>query len=151
DVLVPFLATVLPALFLLGLFTVVRLVETGLESMHFLDGIAHIRGYYRTLGPEAAVHFAPEAGRWPQTASPAVRQGPVLAFFGTTATMVAVINNVVAGAGIALLVRTVNPSASAWIAASAGIAAAVILTFLFYLYQRWRFADFDLRSVHQPG
>src|SRR5215212_2339601 len=47
DVFVPFAATVLPALFLLGLFTVARLVETGLESMHCLAGIARIRAFYR--------------------------------------------------------------------------------------------------------
>src|ERR671919_554418 len=53
DLLVPFAATVLPAVFLLGIFTVVRLVETVLESQHYLTGIARIRAYYRTLGPEA--------------------------------------------------------------------------------------------------
>ena len=34
DVLIPFAAIVLPAVFLLGIFTVARLVETTLESMH---------------------------------------------------------------------------------------------------------------------
>jgi hypothetical protein len=33
--LVPFAATVLPAVFLLGLFTVVRLVDTGVENLQF--------------------------------------------------------------------------------------------------------------------
>lgn len=65
DAFVPFVATVLPALFLLGAFTVVRLVDVNLENMQFLQGIARIRGYYRTLGPEAAEFFAPRtaAGR----------------------------------------------------------------------------------------
>ena len=54
----PFVATVLPAVFLLGLFTVVRLVDTGLESMQYLTGIARIRGFYRTLGAQAAEHSA---------------------------------------------------------------------------------------------
>src|SRR4029434_7336798 len=56
DLLVPFAAISLPAVFLLGIFTVVRLVESALESMQCLTGIARIRGYYRTLGPEAARH-----------------------------------------------------------------------------------------------
>ena len=43
DVFLLFAGTVLPALFLLGPFTVVRLVETALESMHYLTGIARIR------------------------------------------------------------------------------------------------------------
>jgi hypothetical protein len=46
ELLMPFAATVLPAIFLLGIFTVVRLVETALESMHCLAGIARIRAFY---------------------------------------------------------------------------------------------------------
>jgi hypothetical protein len=63
DLLVPFAAISLPAVFLLGIFTVVRLVESTLESMQCLAGIARIRGYYRTLGSEAAGYFAPKYGR----------------------------------------------------------------------------------------
>jgi len=143
DILLPFAATVLPTIFLLGLFTVVRLVETGLESIQYLRGMARIRGFYRTLGPEAARQFAPEYGRWPEIQSPALRIGPMFAFFGTTASMIAVINNVVAGVGIALLVRALSPSMPGWIGAAAGILAAALLTLAFYAYQRWRFGDFD--------
>ena len=56
DVLIPFAAIVLPAIFVLGIFTVVRLVETSLDSRHCLRGIARIRAYYRTLGTDAARH-----------------------------------------------------------------------------------------------
>jgi hypothetical protein len=148
DLLVPFAAISLPAVFLLGIFTVVRLVESALESMQYLTGIARIRGYYRTLGPEAARYFAPEYGRWPEAEAeePALRFGPALAFFGTTATMIAVINNVVAGVGVALLTRFLRPSAPSWVSAVAGLAGALILTWLFYAYQRWRFDDFDARA-----
>jgi hypothetical protein len=145
-VLIPFAAIVLPAVFVLGVFTVVRLVETALESMHCMRGIARIRGYYRTLGPEAARHFSAEHGRWPEAESPALRFGPALAFFGTTASMIAVINNVVAGVGIALLTRCLSPSAPSWVDAAAGVVGALVLTWLFYLYQRWRFADYDARA-----
>jgi hypothetical protein len=146
DVLIPFAAIVLPAVFVLGIFTVARLVETALESMQCLDGIARIRGYYRTLGPEAAHHFSPENGRWPEVEPPALRLGRTLAFFGTTASMIAVINNVVAGVGIALLTRFLKPSAPSWIAAAAGIVGALVLTWLFYAYQRWRFDEYDIRA-----
>jgi hypothetical protein len=146
DLLVPFAAISLPAIFVLGIFTVVRLVESALESMQYLTGIARIRGYYRTLGPEAARHFAPEYGRWPEMEPPALRFGSALAFFGTTASMIAVINNVVAGVGVALLARFLSPSAPSWVGAVAGIAGALILTWLFYAYQRWRFADYDARA-----
>ena len=82
DVLLPFAAIVLPAVFVLGLFTVTRLVETALESMHCLDGIARIRAYYRTLGPVAERHFSPESGRWPEAQPPALRLGPASLFSG---------------------------------------------------------------------
>ena len=146
EVLIPFAAIVLPAVFVLGVFTVVRLVETTLESQHCLRGIARIRGYYRTLGPEAARQFAAEHGRWPEAEPPALRLGPVVAFFGTTASMIAVINNVVAGAGIALLARYLTPAAPSWLYAVTGVAGALTLTWLFYLYQRWRFAEYDTRT-----
>ena len=141
--LIPFAATVLPAVFLLGIFTVVRLVETALENMHCLRGIARIRGYYRTLGPEAARQFSTKLGRWPEAETPSLRLGRALAFFGTTASMIAVINNVVAGAGVSMLARYLDPSAPAWMAAAAGIVGALVLTGLFYRYQRWRFEDWD--------
>ena len=143
ELLVPFAAISLPAVFLLGIFTIVRLVESALESMQYLTGIARIRGYYRTLGPDAAHHFAPEFGRWPEMVPPALRFGPALAFFGTTASMIAVINNVVAGVGMALFTRFLSPAAPSWVDTVVGIAGALILTWLFYAYQRWRFADYD--------
>ena len=146
EVLIPFAAIVLPAVFLLGLFTVVRLVETALESQYCLHGIARIRAHYRTLGPAAARHFSPESGRWPEADPPALRFGAGLAYFGTTASMIAVINNVVAGVGVALLTRFLSPAAPSWLNAAAGIAAALVLTWLFYAYQRWRFDDYELRS-----
>lgn len=146
DVLIPFAAIVLPAVFILGIFTVVRLVETALDSMHCLDGIARIRAYYRTLGPEAARHFSPESGRWPEVEDASLRFGAGLAFFGTTASMIAVINNAVAGVALALLVRFLSPSAPTWVGAAGGIAGALVLTWLFYLYQRWRFNDYDVRT-----
>jgi hypothetical protein len=141
----PFVATVLPAVFLLGLFTVVRLVDTGLESMHYLTGIARIRGFYRTLGAKAAEHFTPEQGRWPEVESPAERLGALSAFLGTAASMIAVVNSVVAGAVVALLVQVVVPTSPGWLGIAGGVTAALLVTVAFLLYQRWRFAVFDAR------
>lgn len=143
DVFVPFASTVFPALFLLGVFTVIRLVDTTLENMQYLSGIARIRGYYRTLGPEAAVQFTAETGRWPEAKAPSLRLGPLLAFLGTTATMIAFINNVVAGAGITLLITALIGKEHQGMALSGGIAAAMLLSAAFMAYQRWRFLIFD--------
>jgi hypothetical protein len=144
DGLAAFEATVLPAVFVLGLFTVARLVETGLESMHYLIGIARIRAFYRTLGPDAERLFAAESGRWPEIVSPAERLGPLLAFMGTTASMIAVVNNVVAGAGVALLVRAFDSTAPRWMCACLGGAATLALVGAFYAYQRWRFSEIEV-------
>ena len=132
----PFVATVLPAVFVLGLFTVVRLVDTGLESMQYLTGIARIRGFYRTLGPQAAEHFMPEQGRWPEVESPAERLGAFTAFLGTTASMIAVINSVVAGAVVSLAVHAVAPTSPDWLGIAAGVASALVLVAAFLTYQR---------------
>jgi hypothetical protein len=142
-ILMTFACIVLPAIFVLGIFTVIRLVETSLESMHCLAGIAAIRAYYREMGPEAARLFSAERGRWPEVESPAQRLGSVLAFLGTTASMIAVINNIVAGAAVALLVHAAAPSLAPGVCAGVGLIAAVLLSWLFYAYQRWRFADYD--------
>src|SRR5688500_20018718 len=40
EVVIPFAAIVLPAGFVLGIFTIARLVDTALESMHCVHGIA---------------------------------------------------------------------------------------------------------------
>jgi hypothetical protein len=45
--------------------------------------------------------------------------------------------------GIALLVRALLSSAPSWAAIASGIVGAVALTWLFYVYQRWRFDDYD--------
>jgi hypothetical protein len=136
----PFVASVLPAVFLLGLFTVVRLVDVTLEHQRYLTGIAHIRSYYRTLTPEAAEYFAPERGRWPEApSSPALQLGPTLGLLTTTATMVAFINNIVAGVGVTLVVRWLLGPHRTLLAVFIGVVTGAILVGVFYAYQRWRF------------
>ena len=48
------------------MFTVVRLVETGVENAHFLVGMAQIRSYYRTITPDSGEYFSARGGRWPE-------------------------------------------------------------------------------------
>ena len=149
DVFLPFVAAVLPAVFVLGLFSVVRLVDTAIENMLYLAGIARIRGYYRTLAPDAAQYFSADIGRWPEVKSPPSHHfGPALAFLGTSASMIALINNVVAGAGITLLVNHMLGGAHVAAALSCGVSAAVILTAIFVAYERWRFSSDP--SVQRP-
>jgi hypothetical protein len=150
----PFLTAVLPALFLLGVFTTVRLVDTTLENMQYLAGIARIRSFYRTLSPEAETWFASRHGRWPEAGNePSLRLGTVFAYFGTTAAMVACINSVVAGAGIALLADRLLGGARQGVALACGVGAALALMLLFLVYQRWRIGTLSLplRPGKVPG
>ncbi len=141
EVFIPFVATVLPAVFLLGLFTVVRLVDAAIEYNQFMTGIARIRGYYRTLSPRAETYFAPETGRWPEVQrTPALRLGTAIAFVTTIASMVACINGVVAGAGIAALASELLGGARRGLAIGLGVATAVLIVAAFFAYQRWRYA-----------
>lgn len=150
EVFVPFVAIVLPAVFLLGVFTAIRLVDANLESMQFLTGIARIRSYYRTLLPEAAHHFAAEWGRWPESrGEPALRLGLLVAFFTTTASMVAFINSIVAGVGVALLAGHLLLPDQMMLASLMGAIVAAALMAAFFAYQRWRYRVFD--PVERPA
>jgi hypothetical protein len=140
-VLVPFMLTVLPTIFLLGVFTVIRLVETSLESMHCLRVIARIRAHYRALDGEAARLFEARQGRWPEVPGPAVRMGSPLAFMGTTATLVAVLNNIVGAVAIAFATHVAAPNLDNTVISGLGLACAAALTYAFVVFQRWRFAD----------
>ena len=144
EVFVPFITIVLPAIFVLGVFTVMRLVDTALENMRCLAGIARIRRYYRTLSPDAAQYFAARHGRWPEGHSdPSLRLGPLMAFLSTSASMIAFINSVIAGVGVALLSGDLlGADLTVW-AISLGVALAVALNVAFVAYERWRFRIFE--------
>ena len=144
EVFVPFITIVLPAIFVLGVFTVMRLVDTALENMRYLAGIARIRRYYRTLSPDAAVYFAARHGRWPEGRSdPSLRLGPLMAFLSTSASMIAFINSAVAGVGVALFAADrFGADQTTW-AMWLGVGLAGALIAVFVIYERWRFRVFD--------
>jgi hypothetical protein len=140
-ILVPFVAIVLPGLFLCGLLTTVRLIDSALENLRFLEGIARIRRYYRTLTPDAAEYFAPHHGRWPERRDePSLVHGPTFALFTTSAGTIAIVNNIVAGVGVALLIgQFVDDPGRIALSLAAGTVVALTLTLAFVAYERWRF------------
>jgi hypothetical protein len=143
EVFVPFVATILPAVFLLGLFTVVRLVDAAIEYNYFLTGMARIRGYYRSLTPAAADYFAAEGGRWPEARkTPSLRLGTFIAFVTTIASMVAFINSIVAGAGVTLLAENLLGGDQTRPAIGFGVITVVLLMAAFLTYQRWRYSTY---------
>jgi hypothetical protein len=138
DVFVPFVSTLLPSIFVLGVFTTVRLVDSALENQRCLREIARIRSIYRTLSPEAAIYFAAEHGRWPETQAESLRLGSTLAHLTTSAAMIAFINSIVVGASVMWLAGDRLGGGTA-VPLAVGVAAAAVLMLLFFLYQRWRF------------
>jgi hypothetical protein len=142
ELFAPFVAIVLPALFILGLFTAVRLVDSNLEGNLYLNDIARIRRYYRTLAPEASEHFAPGSGRWPENpAWPALRMGATLGLVTTTASMVAFLNSILAGVGVAMLVGGLLRQSRTLLASLIGGGVALVLMALFLIYQKWRYVS----------
>jgi hypothetical protein len=158
DVFTPFVATVLPAVFVLGWFTFVRLVDTTVENNRSLRAITRIRGYYRTLSPDGPRYFP----AWDDSDDAAKE---ALAMLGTrpswttvlftTASMVATINGLVGGVGVALLVWKAAGSDSQPLAITIGavVAGAVMVTAYVYQVRRYsRAAAADrLRFAPQPA
>jgi len=145
-----FAAAILPALFLLGVFTTVRLVDTGIENQQFLRRIARIRGYYRTLTPDAAIYFSAESGRWPEArAVPPLWYSARLALLTTSATMIAFINSIVAGASVTLLVSSLS-GYHVVVAVTVGFVVALGLVVVFLAYQQRRYRAAAPRETDHP-
>ncbi|HEV7705628.1 MAG TPA: hypothetical protein VGO46_15125 [Gemmatimonadaceae bacterium] len=140
SVFLPFALVALPGIFVLGIFTVVRLVDTTLENQQYLTGIARIRNYYKSLSPEAANYLRADTARWPEAfIVPSLMRGRFFAMFGTTSVMIAFLNNLVAGAAITLAAIAIFGRERFGIAIGAGIVTALIFMAVFMWYQNRRF------------
>jgi hypothetical protein len=130
-----FALIVLPTVYILGLLTFVRLVQSSVEDLWYGRAINRIREYYREMAQENEHWFAlgghddnlgvlanmgmPHPSRWQS--------------FFTIAAMVSFLNAVVGGSTIAFLVNTLGGSLV--LAGVAGIAAGVLSVFLYYRWQ----------------
>jgi len=98
-----FALTVLPTLYLLGVFTFVRLVECGAEDFRYGLAINRIRGYYKQLAGDEANLFllsGHDDGRG-VFANASVSPNGRTQYF-TFGSVVAVINSVVGGSAVAI-------------------------------------------------
>ena len=142
----PFIATVLPALFLFGEFTFAAMVRNSMESVVLLRQIQRIRQYYRGLQSEAQNLFdAPESDRLFEAAVATfgLRSAP-LQFLFSGASTIAAVNSIIGGAGIALLFVQLDLAVGA--AAIVGIAVAAVVFGLHALYEQRRFAWLNRKS-----
>ena len=122
--------TVLPVVFILGWFTIVRLTDTSVANIVSQRRMDLIRQYYASIHPPGARYFGPAAaagqthgvqyGRW--------------SFLFTMASMVIAVNSVVGGAATALLAALIAHAPSP-VPVVAGVVAGLVLLALGLYYQ----------------
>jgi hypothetical protein len=119
-----FALTVLPTLYILGLFTFVRLVETTIEDFLYGRAINRIRHHYLELAGEQARLFMLSAHDDAPgvLANMGLRPSRWQTYF-TASSMVAVINSVVGGSAVAIAVGAITDAQLGVAAGFGGVAA----------------------------
>jgi hypothetical protein len=135
--------TILPVVFILGCFTVVRLTDTSVANIVSQRRMDLIKTYYASIHPASARYFVDDS---PATGNHGVRYGR-LSFLFTMASMVIVVNSVVGGATVAL-VFALAIKATAPVPVIVGIVAGSGLLALALHYQHRRLTPVVLSS---PG
>jgi hypothetical protein len=133
-----FALVALPTLFMLGVFTFVRLVELGIEDFLLGRAINRIRHYYLEQAGDAARYFMlsghDDAGG--VMANMGLRPAALQLYF-TAAMAIAVVNAVVGGSAVALAVGRAF-STSLGVAVAVGAVFALIAVLLAGRYQHAR-------------
>ena len=147
-----FALAILPVLFFLGLVTYVRLLEKSIEEIYHARAINRIRGYYLELAGRDARYFLltghdDATGVFANMGLSSSRSQLVF----TSASMIAIVNSVVAGAGTALLIAAATTAGPALaVGCGAGVAVAVASAHL--LHERRAFARaFSSMKVLSPS
>ena len=126
-----FALTVLPTLYVLGVFTFVRVVECGAEDFRYGVAINRIRNYYKQIAGEQANLFllsGHDDGRGVFENAAVPHEGRKQFF--TFASVVAVINSVVGGSVIAIALGGIADAPLGVAAGLGGVAAVGSLTAL---------------------
>ena len=130
----PLAFTVLPTIWVLGWFTVVRLVDTTIENITVERRMERIRAHYATLGPYASTFFSEEDPL--TTGKYGVHYSKWSILFGM-ASMIGVVNAVLGGAVTALAV-SVGIGASNTVATLSGVGVGILVLVATFAYQRRR-------------
>jgi hypothetical protein len=155
-----FAAAVLPAILVLGWFTFVRLVQTGVESMRCLTRIQRIRRWYAGFAPAGSVWFAdlarPDGVKAAGTgladfgsleemdeAAEAIRSMGMRPSFWqmlyTAASMIGALNSLILGITFCLAVRGADLLPLSW-AVALGVILALAALVAHTIYERREFA-----------
>jgi hypothetical protein len=125
--------TVLPTVFVLGWFTVVRLIDTSVANIVSLRRIELIRQYYASIMPTAAGYFESDDS---VAGTHGVRYSR-WSFLFTMASMVIVVNSVLGGA-TATMVARIAIKGSLPVSVASGIAAGLMFMALGLVYEHRR-------------
>ena len=132
-----FALTALPTLYILGLFTFIRVVENAVEDLMLGRAINRIRHYYLELAGEQRRLFMLSGH---DDALGVIRNMGIILQrrqqFFTTGSMIAVINSVVGGAAVAIAVGTFTDASLGLSAGVGGVAAIISLARLLRLENR---------------
>ena len=145
---VPFAAAVIPSLLILGEFTFIRLVAASIEDLQYLYAIQQIRSYYRSLVPAGLTFFAGITIGDPRVAATHAMgmSASSLNVVFTAGGMIAAINSILAGIGIALILRGAGLVIA--IAASCGAITALVI---YGLHLRWALSRYAGRLAVPTG
>jgi hypothetical protein len=136
-----FAAAILPAIFILGVLSFVRVVDTSMANLNSLRAIARIRRFYAGLLPEAERFFGQRDSDG-DTATAltflGITRSWMNALFSMASTLAAV-NSLVAGVGVVILLVAIFGPRSLGIAVVIGAALVILLMVGAVEYQLWRF------------
>lgn len=138
-----FAAGILPAIFILGIFSFVRVTDTSMANLNALRAIVRIRRFYTGLVPEAARFFGDHGSDGDTTTALnflGITRSWVNALFSMASTLAA-INSLVAGVGVVILLVSLFGLGSLGYAVALGAALVIALMFVAIAYQLRRFAQ----------
>jgi hypothetical protein len=132
-----FALTALPTLYVLGLFTFIRTIESGVEDLMMGRAINRIRNYYIEIAGEKARYFMLSG----HDDAMGVMQNMGVSLerrqqYFTAGTMIAVINSVVGGGAVAIAVGALTSAPLAICAGVGGVIAAISLARLMRIENR---------------
>lgn len=143
-----FALVVLPTVYLLGLFTHVRVVQSSIEDIFYGCAINRIRGVYRQLAGSEARYFllGGHDDVYGVLANMGMGKPSRWQLYLTLATMVAVVNSVVGGTTVALAVRALGASLVVSVL-TGGVALAASLAFHSLIQRRTHVSS---REAEEP-
>ena len=132
-----FALTALPTLYVLGLFTFIRTIESGVEDLMMGRAINRIRNYYLQIAGEEARYFMlsghDDAMGVMQNMGVSLQRRQQ---YFTAGSMIAVINSVVGGAAVAIAIGALTDAPLGICAAVGGVIAVISLAWLMRIENR---------------